>query len=250
MTASVSKTELENGLRALGVKRGMMLEVHCSLRSFGQVAGGAKTVIEALQRIVGTDGAIVMPTFRLSPDLPLDDEDKRLGLTLKVRILAENEEPSAMGAVAEAFRKMPDVMTGDGIFRVSAWGKDAQKHAAGFAHLIDSGGYALLLGVDIYRMSSMHYVEDSMPTEIKDRFRPSEEAQRRYPESDWFIEAWAPTTKPWYTIQAMAQEKGFIANATIGASRCMLVQVKNTISLYRFALLNDPFVLYGLPLSR
>lgn len=42
----------------------------------------------------------------------------------------------------------PDVQTGRGIFRVSAWGKDAVRHADGFQHLIDSGGYALLLGVD------------------------------------------------------------------------------------------------------
>jgi aminoglycoside 3-N-acetyltransferase len=238
--------ELEKGLRALGVQPGMMLEVHCALSSFGHVAGGASTVIKALQHVVGADGAIVMPSFRLSPNLPLDDEDKRLGLTLKIRILKEDEGPTAMGAVADTFRKMPDVVTGQGAFRVSAWGKDARTHAQGFQHVIDSGGYALLLGVDIYRMSAMHYAEDSMPVAIKARFKASDEAQTRYPASDWFIEAWQPAAKPWYTIQARAYAKGYIADATIGNSKCMLVQVRHTLALYRSALQNEAFALYGL----
>lgn len=32
----------------------------------------------------------------------------------------------------------------------------------------------------------------------------------------------------------------------IGNSKCMLVQVKNVISLYRQALISEPFELYGI----
>jgi len=247
MPATITKNDIETGLAHLGVKPGMMLEVHCSLSSFGHVDGGALTVIEAIKGLIGTDGAIVMPSYKFSPNLPLSEADKALGLTSKIKLLTDENEKSAMGIVANAFKRMPDVVTGDGTFRVSAWGKDAKQHTAtGFQHLIDSNGYALLLGVDIYRMSSMHYVEDCMPAEIENKFAPSEEARKIYPESEWFIEAWEPTAKPWYTIQSRAYEKGYIVDTMIGDAKCMLVQVGNVIELYRHALINEPLELYGL----
>lgn len=244
---TVTLSEMQDGFSALGVKRGMMLEVHCSLSSFGYVEGGAQTVITALQSTVGNDGAIVMPSFLNSRDFPLSDEDRALGLTLKVRNLHENSESSGMGIVSDTFRQMPGVITGEGHYRVSAWGKDAEQHAAsGFQKIIDEGGAALLIGVDIYRMSSMHYVEGCMPQSIRDKFKPSEAARAKYPEVDWFIEAWSPDAKPWYTIQKLAYEHGYIVDRMIGQSKCMLCQVKPVVQLYEHALRTQPFKLYGL----
>ena len=243
----ITKKEIKKGLRQLGVRRGMMLEVHCSLSSFGYVDGGAITIIDALKSIVGASGAIVMPSFKDSHNFPLDETDREMGLTLKIKLLNGDEERSGMGIVSDTFRKMKDVKTGEGQFRVSAWGKEAEQHAADwFNHLIVSGGYALLLGVDIYKMSSMHYVEDILPNEIKKLFRPSEEALKIYPESEWFVEAWTPSAKPWYTIQEIAYEKGYITDIIVGGSKCMLVEVNNVIGLYKQALRTEPYKLYGL----
>jgi len=247
VVTSIGENEIKEGLARLGVKPGMMLEVHCSLSRFGHVDGGAPTVIEALKSAVGPGGAIVMPSFKDSPWLPLNEADKKLGLTLKIKLLKGGEPRSGMGIVSDTFRNMPDVVTGEGHFRVSAWGKDAEKHAAHwFTHLIESGGHALLLGVDIYRMSSMHCVEDILPTEIKSMFRPSEEARKIYPESEWFIEAWTPRARPWHTIQKRAYEKGFITDTMIGGCKCMLAEIKNVVGLYKQALQTAPFELYGL----
>ncbi len=246
MSSVVTRSEIESGLRELGVTAGMALEVHCSLSKFGYVDGGAVTIINALKHVAGNDGAIVMPSFMLSPNLPLNDTDKELGLTVKIKILQGDEEPSAMGIVSDTFRRMPDVITGQGIFRVSAWGRDAGKHSLGFQHLLDSNGWALLLGVDIYRLSSMHYVEDSLPAEIRNKFEPSKAARELYPEDQWLIEAWEPSTKPWYTIQNKAYEKGFIKDGMISDCRCMLLKVREVVELYRQALQTDPFGLYGI----
>jgi aminoglycoside 3-N-acetyltransferase len=243
---ALTADELVSGLRRLGVRPGMALEVHCSLSQFGPVEGGADTVIDALIQAVGQDGAIVMPSFRLSKNLPLTDEDRQLDLTLKIRILPEDAEHSAMGIVDDIFRKRPDVITGSGIFRFSAWGRGAARHVTGLQHLIDSGGYALLLGVDIYALSAMHTVEDVLPEAIRARFRPSPEALARYPANEWFIEAWSPAAKPWYQIQAAAYAQGYIADTTIGQARCLLLPVRPVVSLYRQALLERPFELYGL----
>lgn len=83
----LSQAELEKKLVQLGVRPGMALEVHCSLSGFGTLEGGAETLIETLIQLVGNGGAIVMPSFRLSKDLPLSGEDRALGLTKKIRIL-------------------------------------------------------------------------------------------------------------------------------------------------------------------
>jgi hypothetical protein len=47
----------------------------------------------------------------------------KLGLTIKIKYLKDDEEPSAMGIVADNYRKMPDVITGEGIFRFSAFNR-------------------------------------------------------------------------------------------------------------------------------
>jgi aminoglycoside 3-N-acetyltransferase len=57
----LTKSQLIDGLRLLGVTEGSVLEVHSSLSSFGYIPGGAQTVVDALISAVGYDGTIVMP---------------------------------------------------------------------------------------------------------------------------------------------------------------------------------------------
>ena len=56
---TANKDDIIKGLKELGLE-GKDLEVHSSLSSFGQVNGGAATVIDALKSICGT---ILMPTY-------------------------------------------------------------------------------------------------------------------------------------------------------------------------------------------
>lgn len=243
----LTQSDIEAGLRSLGVQPGMMLEVHSSLRAFGYVQGGANTVIHALQSTIGTQGAIVMPAFRLSRKLPLTQDDSNLGITLKIRFLRDDETSSDMGLIADTFRPMPGICEGEGHFRVAAWGNDARLHAsAGFQRIIDYGGYALLLGVNIYRLSAMHYVEDAIPADIKARFVPSAEARARYPADEWFIESFAPAAKPWYEIQAQAYAAGLITEGMIGDCKCMFFPVQPVVELYQQALQTRPHKLFGL----
>ena len=46
----MNKDDLVIAFRAIGLREGMTLEVHSSLRSFGQVEGGAQSVIDALEK--------------------------------------------------------------------------------------------------------------------------------------------------------------------------------------------------------
>jgi len=245
MKKSLTAADIEAGLRNLGVKRGDMLEVHSSLRSLGHVDGAAEAVIHALMSAVGDEGALVLPAFKISGGMVPSDDDKAMGINVKIKILGDDER-NGMGIIPEVFRNMPGVLTGTGMKRVSAWGKDADKHVHGYQHLIDNGGKALMIGVDITSMSSMHYVEDNFPQRVKDMMAPTAGARAKYPEDEWIIKSWNIGTQPWYKIQDMAYERGYIADGMIGSSKCMLFKVKETIELYRDALINEPYELLGL----
>lgn len=234
-----TKSQIIAGLRALGIIEEMELEVHSSLSSFGNVEGGAKTVIDALIEVVGQNGSIFMPALRLSLDLPLSETDKQLGILRKIKILEPDNTRSAMGVIADTFRNMPDVYTGNGIFRISAWGKHSKKAEIGLDYLISNGGKALLLGVDIYKLTAMHYVEDLLPEEIRDIFKPSDEVNKIYPPKDWFIEMGEPPVKPWYTIQEMAYRKGLIKTGVIGKCKCMFFDIWDVVGIYERELRNN-----------
>ena len=217
----MNKKDLTSAFRKIGITRGVTLEVHSSLSSFGYVEGGAETVIEALMECVGSTGSIFMPALRLSHPLALTEEDKK--------------------------RCRQDVVTGSGIIRTSGWGVHAREAArGGLDYAIHNGGKALLLGVDIYKLTAMHYMEDIMPAEISGIFAPSAEISAIYPPDEWFIEAGEPPVKPWYTIQDMAYRKGLISDGNIGECRYMFFDILDVVSLYRQELLNDPYKLYGL----
>lgn len=239
--------ELEQGFREAGLCEGMSVEVHSSLSSFGNVSGGAETVIEALIRVVGKNGSIVMPSFLLSPFLELTDTDRKLGVTMKIRYLSpDHDERSGMGIISDTFRKRPDVLTGTGTFRVSAWGRDKKINSQGLQNLIEHNGFCLLLGVDIYRLSSMHYMESCLPKEILNIFEPSEEVRRIYPEEEWMVETGEPPVKAWYKIQDEAYRLGYIKDTRIGGCKCMSFIIRDVVGLYKKALETDPVGLYGL----
>ncbi len=242
----VSKDQIINGLRELGIKLGMELEVHSSLSSFGYVEGGAATVIQALQETVGLEGSIFMPALRLSPELPLTETDRQLGILRKIAILPMEYDRSAMGLIADTFRRMEDVIVGDGIFRIAGWGKQAERVVDGLQYLISKNGKALLLGVDIYSLTAMHYVEANLPERIKDIFSPSKELSKMYPADQWLIETGEPPVKAWYTIQDMAYERDMIQVSMIGECRCMFFDIWDVVGLYEQELKKNPYKLYGL----
>lgn len=247
MTNALNQTDLINAFKKIGIKDGSVLEVHSSLSSFGYVEGGAHAVISALKKACGKNGSIFMPSLRLSSQLPLTDNDKKLGITTKIKILPENRERSAMGLIADTFRLQKDTVTGSGIFQISGWGKHAEEAAkGGLDFAIHNGGMALLLGVDIYKLTAMHYVEDILPKEINEIFAPSDEINSLYPPEEWLVEAGAPPVKPWYTIQDMAYTKGLIRDGYIGECKYMYFNIWEVISLYQQELRNNPFRLYGL----
>lgn len=243
----VSKQVIIDELKKLGVKEGMELEVHSSLSSFGYVEGGAETVISAIKECVTENGSIFMPSLRLSPDMELSEIDKNLGIISKIKILPENRDRSAMGIIADTFRKQPDTKTGTGIFGISGWGRNASEaEKSGLEYIIHNGGKALMLGVDIYKLTAMHYVEKIMPESIKNISAPDENVNSVYPPDEWFIETGRTPVKAWYTIQDMAYERNLIKDGRIGDCKVMFFDIWAVVGIYEQELRNNPYKLYGL----
>lgn len=243
----MNKDALLQGFIGLGVRPGMMLEVHSSLSSFGHVEGGAETVIAALMEAVTGDGSIFMPALRIAPPSEITEEDRALGITEKIRILPPEAPYSGMGTIADRFRARPDVCVGEGVFRIAAWGKMAAEVKDGLSYPLKKGGKALLLGVDIYKLTAMHYVEDILPGSIRRIFEPKNSKVRElYPESEWFIECGRPPVQAWYAIQRMAYERGLIKDATIGNCKAMFFDIASVVGIYRRELQLHPEQLYGL----
>lgn len=57
------REQLGSDLRSLGVREGDTVLVHSSLREFGYVAGGARTVVRSLLDVLGEAGTLVVPAF-------------------------------------------------------------------------------------------------------------------------------------------------------------------------------------------
>ena len=243
----ITKEEVKKSFQDLGISKGMALEVHSSLSSFGHLEGGAMTIIQTLKELVTEEGSIFMPALRLSKELPLTDQDKKLGVTVKIKILPREEKRTAMGIVADTFRSLPDTFTGSDVISTSGWGKHAKEAlSGGLDWVIHNGGKALLLGVDIYKLTAMHYMEGSTPEDIKQRFAPTEEINKIYPPSEWFMEAGHPPVKAWYTIQKKAFEKGLIKEMQIGSCKAMFFDILSVVSIYENELKTNPYQLWGL----
>lgn len=243
----VTKEMLKNTLIDLGVEKGMILEVHSSLSSFGELEGGAETVIDTLKELVTDEGSIFMPALRLSKELPLSEEDRKLGVTVKIKVLPPDSDRTAMGIVADTFRKLSDTYTGQDVISTSGWGKYGKEAVtSGLDYPIHNGGKALMFGVDIYKLTAMHYVEGITPEDINKKFEPTDEINRKYPPDEWFMEAGHPPVKAWYKIQDKAYEKGLIKETMIGECKVMFFDIWSVVSLYENELKRDPYGLWGM----
>jgi aminoglycoside N3'-acetyltransferase len=253
MQNALTQEDIAAALHQMGLRRGDAVEVHSSMRSMGFVEGGAPAVIRALIEVVSEKGAILMSTYRVTPLIPLTEEEKKLGITAKVRKFGpENDCKSGMGIIADTFRRWPGTSLGEGINRVSAWGRDARLHSQGYQHLFDIGGWVLLIGVDIHRCSSMHTAEDKagMPEKIETYFELPIALQAQYPRDQWYVEYSEPgrpaPADAWGKIQKEAEERGLLKHGSIGEAECLLFKARDVVGIYEEHLRKDPFALFGI----
>lgn len=169
-----TKKNLLDDLERLNIDRKGTLIVHSSMKSIGEVEGGADTVLDALSEYM-SEGLLVLPTHTWS------------------YIKADNpkfyvdESPSCVGILPEIFRKRPGVVRSwHPTHSVAALGKDAEEFVFGderfdtpcarescWGKLLDRKAQIMLLGVDLRRNTFIHGVEEWM--DVPGRFKDEEE---------------------------------------------------------------------------
>lgn len=115
-----TKDDLKQHLRTLGLRTGDNVWVQSRLLAFGLLEGGVEAAYAALREVVGEDGTIVVPTYRLSapadePYDPATSPSIDMGalsefvrqLPAAVRSLCPMHSHAAIGPLAEAL-KQPD----------------------------------------------------------------------------------------------------------------------------------------------
>ncbi len=109
----VSRAELAEQLRALGVTRGGVLLVHTSFRAVRPVECGPHGLIEALRDALGPEGTLIMPSWTGDADAVFDP-------------LTTPASPD-LGVVADAFWRLPGVIRSDHPEAFAAIGPQAER---------------------------------------------------------------------------------------------------------------------------
>ena len=175
----ITVESLTEDVRTLGIEAGHTVLVHSSLSALGWVCGGAPAVIDALQRVVGEDGTIVMPSHSPGNMDPADMGNPPVPDSWydTIREQMPPYRPAVtptrgMGAISECFRSCPGVHRSDHPqVSFAAWGADAQfvteNHSLDYslgegsplARLYDLAGDILFLGTTHATNTSLHLAE-------------------------------------------------------------------------------------------
>lgn len=178
-----TRASLADDFRSLGLKKGMTVIVHSSLKSLGWVVGGSVAVVQSLMDVVTEEGTLVMPTHTahysdpagwLNPPVP-----KEWWPVIRDGMPAFNPGITPtyfMGAIVEAFRTFPGVIRSNHPTEsFAAWGKN--KETIINDHSLDFGlgeqsplgkmyrleGFVLLVGVGYDSNTTMHLAEHRIP---------------------------------------------------------------------------------------
>ena len=158
-------------LADLGVREGDVLLVHSAMDCFVGFDGRATQIIQTLQKALGPEGTLLMPTLPFSGTAV---EYAKSDPVFDVR-----RTPSKTGMLTELFRRMPGVVRSvHPTHPVAAWGARAESmivdhHACGtpcgrqspFGRLLDVDGRILFLGPGIEVMTFFHTIEEIMETQ-------------------------------------------------------------------------------------
>lgn len=172
-TLPVTYRDISRGLRQLDLPQPAAVIAHASLSAFGQVSGGAATLLGALLASAST---LIMPTFTFKTELIPEEGPDHNGIVYgsgkDTNRMAEFYTPqmpadTLMGVAAETLRQMPTarrsshpLLSFAGINAASILqSQTLQDPLAPLSFLAEQFGWVLLLGVDHSVNTSIHLGE-------------------------------------------------------------------------------------------
>jgi aminoglycoside 3-N-acetyltransferase len=225
----VTAVDLVTGLRAVGVREGMLLQVHSSLSRLGYVEGGAEAVVDALLEAVGPEGTVMVPTFNHGA---ADVYDPRT-------------TPSTNGTITEALRTRPETRRSvHPTHPYAAIGPKAAYLVEGhlavetfdrrspLGKLADLGGFVLLLGIGMEANTAAHIGESMAHTHC---IGWNQWPRRVRLEDRRIIPAWSvvwrdgPCLIEWAPLEARMRGLGMIRDGAIGDGRLMMMRALDVV---------------------
>lgn len=259
MATIVTKDDITKALFELGITEGDTLLVHSGLSKVGKIEGGAQTVIDAIEGIIGKDGTLVVPTFSRR-DFPNAYKTWYM------------DKPSDTGYLTEYFRKLPFVYrSNQETHSVAARGKLAYEltyqHKWFGPHICPYGEYAfadsspwqkmydldvkvLGFGVDMGAFTFKHLVE----TRIMEHFLGMLKTEEDYKEMT--KDLMTPETHPkgfwmFYSSRGEMQDeltaRGYVKQYVLGDAVLWLVNAKKASDATYDILMADPERWFGEP---
>lgn len=178
-----TRASLALDLQTLGIKPGMTLLLHSSMKALGWVSGGPVAVVQALTDVLTPTGTLVMPTHSagltdpaqwINPPVP-----ESWWETIRETMPAFDPHLTPtlmMGQIVETFRHLPGVIRSDHpAMSFAAWGKHAKfitsRHALDYglgeqsplARIYELSGSVLMAGVKHENNTSFHLAEYRIP---------------------------------------------------------------------------------------
>jgi aminoglycoside 3-N-acetyltransferase len=161
----VSRGEIVAALREAGLSSGDGVFLQSALSPFGRIEGGAPTVLDALDEVIGEDAPLALPAFPFRASVLeylRDDPCFRLRST-----------PSAMGAVSELFRTSPGTLRSlHPTHSVCARGRGAETLVEGhetaatpfgagtpYARMLERDMFQVWFGTDVHAFTLYHTFE-------------------------------------------------------------------------------------------
>jgi aminoglycoside 3-N-acetyltransferase IV len=233
----LSRAEIVDQLRRLGVEPGGVLLVHASFRAARPVAGGPAGLIGALRDALGA-GTLVMPSWTGGDEEPFDP----------ATTLASPD----LGVVADTFWRLPGVLRSAHPFAFAAVGPWAEKIIAdplplpphipespvGRVHELD--GQVLLIGVGHDADTTLHLAEllAGVPYRVPKRctiLRDGCLVRIPYGENDHCCERFT-------LADAWLRANSLQAEGPVGLAYAKLARARDIVRVAREHLLREPLV--------
>lgn len=232
----LTKPDIISGLRQLGVQPGMVLMVHSALAAFGEVEGGAGTVIDALIEAVGPTGTLMMPAMGGAPIFDVDETRSHVGeITDRFwrranvkRSIHPTHSVAGIGPLVEqiiaAHLDQPTAIGPD-----SPWGRIAQME----------NGHILFLGCDQDRNTLLHTAEDLANGAYLNTFRRDYYDESRNVKT-LVMERFPGPHRDFIQLDRLFLDAGGMRVQKIGNAVCRLMNAHAILDLALEALHRDP----------
>lgn len=165
--------QLATGLAELGLNGEQHVIVHASLKSFGRLEGGARTVVDTLEQHTAT---LIAPAFTYHLLMSKPTSFIRAQFTRDTRVSRDiGAVPQTMVERAQALRSFHPVLS---FIALGQHASDIVEHQTlenpylPIGALYDLDGYALLMGVDFDSNTSIHYGEYLAGIPLLERYVP------------------------------------------------------------------------------